>query len=73
VVAPPGLPPARLTELRRAFMDTLHDPAFRQDAERAKLDVEPLPGEALQTAMEGSTRFSPELIARAKAIAETRN
>src|SRR4051794_33870182 len=39
VVAPPGLPPARVAELRRAFMETLSDPALRVDLERTKLDV----------------------------------
>jgi tripartite-type tricarboxylate transporter receptor subunit TctC len=57
VVAPPGLPPERLAELRRAFMETLRDPAFLQAAERAKLDLEPLAGEALQAAMASSEDF----------------
>jgi tripartite-type tricarboxylate transporter receptor subunit TctC len=72
VVAPPGLPPARVSELRTAFQDTLNDPAFRRDAERAKLDLDPLSGEALQMAV-ASAKFSPELVARAKQIAEPRN
>jgi tripartite-type tricarboxylate transporter receptor subunit TctC len=73
VVAPPGLPPARVTELRRAFLDTLHDPALVRDVERAKLDLEPLPGEELQAAVASAGKFSPELIARAQRIAEARN
>jgi tripartite-type tricarboxylate transporter receptor subunit TctC len=73
VVAPPGLPPQRVTELRRAFLDTLQDQALLRDVERAKLDLEPLSGEALQAAVAGARNFSPELIARAQRIAETRN
>jgi tripartite-type tricarboxylate transporter receptor subunit TctC len=73
VVAPPGLPPERLAELRRAFIETLRDPSFLRDAERSKLDLEPLPGDALQAAVASSAKFSPELIARARRIAETRN
>jgi tripartite-type tricarboxylate transporter receptor subunit TctC len=72
-VAPPGLPPARVGELRRAFGETLHDPALLRDLERAKLDLEPLPGEELQAAVAGVGKFSPELIARARKIAEARN
>lgn len=72
VVAPPGLPPARVAELRRAFMETLSDPALRVDLERTKLDVEPLAGDALQAAIAGSGNFSDALIARARKIAETR-
>jgi tripartite-type tricarboxylate transporter receptor subunit TctC len=73
VVAPPGLPPARVAELRRAFVETLSDPAFLRDLERAHLVLEPLPGDALQAAVASSGKFSPELIARAQRIAEARN
>jgi tripartite-type tricarboxylate transporter receptor subunit TctC len=73
VVAPPNLPPERIKELRRAFMATLQDPAFRRDAERAKLDLEPLPGEDLQAAVANAGKFSPDLIARAQHIAEAKN
>jgi tripartite-type tricarboxylate transporter receptor subunit TctC len=73
VVAPPGLPPARVGELRRAFLETLRDPSLLHDLERAKLDLEPLSGEELQAAVAGAGKFSPELIARARKIAEARN
>ena len=73
VVAPPGLPPERVATLRRAFLETLQDPALRRDLERAKLDLEPLPGEELQAAVAGVGKFSPELIARARKIAEAKN
>ncbi|HLH98553.1 MAG TPA: tripartite tricarboxylate transporter substrate-binding protein [Xanthobacteraceae bacterium] len=73
VVAPPGLPAERVEELRRAFMETLHDPTFLREAERAKLDLEPLSGDALQAAVANASKFSPELIARAQRIAETKN
>ena len=66
VVAPPGLPPERVAELRRAFIETMRDPAFLQDVEKSKLDLEPLAGEALQAAIAGSGNFSAELIARAQ-------
>jgi tripartite-type tricarboxylate transporter receptor subunit TctC len=73
VVAPPGLPAARVAELRRAFVETLHDPALLRDLERAKLDLEPLSGEELQAAITNAGKFSPELIARAQRIAEARS
>jgi tripartite-type tricarboxylate transporter receptor subunit TctC len=73
VVAPPGLPPQRVAELRRAFVETLHDPALLREVEHAKLDLEPLPGEELQAAVARAVQFSPELIARAQRIAEARN
>src|SRR5262249_31261276 len=73
VVAPPGLPPERLAELRGAFLETLRDPALLRDAERSKLDIDPLGGEPLQAAVANTAEFSPELVARARRIAETRN
>jgi tripartite-type tricarboxylate transporter receptor subunit TctC len=73
VVAPPGLPAERLAELRAAFLETLRDPALLRDAERAKLDLDPLAGEALQAAVASAGNFSPELIARAQRIAEAKN
>jgi tripartite-type tricarboxylate transporter receptor subunit TctC len=73
VAAPPGLPPERVAELRRAFVETMSDPAFLRDVERAHLDLEPLAGDALQAAIANSGKFSPELIARAPRIAEAKN
>jgi tripartite-type tricarboxylate transporter receptor subunit TctC len=73
VVAPPNLPADRVKELRRALIETLHDPGFLRDAERAKLDLEPLSGEELQAAVASAGKFSPELIARAQHIAEAKN
>jgi tripartite-type tricarboxylate transporter receptor subunit TctC len=46
-VAPPDLPPARLAMLRTAFMATMKDAAFIEDARRSKLDLEPQDGEHL--------------------------
>src|SRR5205807_793839 len=63
---------ARRAALRRAFLETLRDPLLLRDVERAKLDLEPLSGEDLQAAVASSGKFSPELIARAQRIAETR-
>ena len=42
---PPRIPTDRLTILRRAFDQMVHDPAFRAEAATSKLDVDPLAGE----------------------------
>ncbi len=47
VVAPPGVAPARLKSLRKAFEATMKDPQFLAEAQQLKLDVEPLAGEQL--------------------------
>ncbi len=47
-VAPPGLAPERLALLRKAFMETMKDPAFIEDTKRQKLELEPEDGEHLE-------------------------
>jgi tripartite-type tricarboxylate transporter receptor subunit TctC len=43
--APPGVPADRAQALRRAFDATLKDPAFLAEAEKLRLDVNPVTGE----------------------------
>ena len=42
---PPDVPPARVEALRRAFDATMKDPAYLAEAEKLKIDVDPLSGE----------------------------
>ena len=46
--APPGVPADRVALLRRAFDDTLKDPAFLADADKMRLEIDPLTGEQVQ-------------------------
>ena len=52
--APPGVPMDRVNALRKAFDQTMTDPAFMADAEKGKLEIEPVSGvkmeELLKTA-----------------------
>ena len=43
-VAPPGVPADRVDALRRAFDATMQDPEFRTDAQRQRLNVDPIGG-----------------------------
>ena len=47
-VLPPGTPKDRVSLLRKAFLDTMTDPEFLADAQRAKLDLDPIDGEEIQ-------------------------
>jgi tripartite-type tricarboxylate transporter receptor subunit TctC len=47
-LAPPGIPADRAEALRKAFMDTMTDPAFLADAEKSQLEVNPVAGAELQ-------------------------
>jgi tripartite-type tricarboxylate transporter receptor subunit TctC len=42
---PPGVPQERVEALRRAFDATMKDPAFLAEAEKLKLDIDPISGE----------------------------
>jgi tripartite-type tricarboxylate transporter receptor subunit TctC len=45
--APPGIPAQRLQALRRAFDETARDAAFRAEAERLELELNPVSGEEI--------------------------
>ena len=47
-LAPPGVPADRVAALRKAFMDTLTDKELLADAEKAKLEINPVSGEDVQ-------------------------
>jgi tripartite-type tricarboxylate transporter receptor subunit TctC len=64
IIAPPGVPAARLIVLRAAFAALAHDHEFLADAERSGLEVDPISGEAVDkvVALIGST--PPEVTER---------
>jgi tripartite-type tricarboxylate transporter receptor subunit TctC len=70
VVAPPDVPPERIRQLRQAFMTAIHDTALLDEVKRLKLELDPLDGEALQSVIAGGGAIAPELIARARRVAE---
>jgi len=47
-LAPPGVPAERVAALRAAFMATMADKDFLADAEKTKLEVNPVPGEQVE-------------------------
>lgn len=63
--APPGIPAARLTALRRAFDATIADSAFLADAASLKAPVDgPATGEELQAAADRLAQTSPKVVKR---------
>ena len=67
-VLPPGTPMDRVQILRRAFMDTMKDPEFLADAQKAKLDINPLDGAELEKNVKEVFTLDPKLVTRAKEI-----
>jgi tripartite-type tricarboxylate transporter receptor subunit TctC len=67
---PPNVPPARVDALRRAFDATMKDPAYLAEADKLKIEVEPLTGEQVATLVEQVSRTPAETVARVRAAME---
>jgi tripartite-type tricarboxylate transporter receptor subunit TctC len=67
-VLPPGTPKDRVEILRRAFMSTMKDPEFLAEADKAKLDINPLDGATLETNVKEVFNLDPMLVPRLKEI-----
>ena len=65
LVAPPDVPADRVATLRKAFNDTMADPAFVAEATRLRIDVEPVTGEAMQKIVERLGTFDRAVVDRA--------
>jgi tripartite-type tricarboxylate transporter receptor subunit TctC len=63
-VAPPDVPAARVAALRRAFDATMKDPEFLADAQKSKVDLDPVSGEELQKLTEDLMATPPAVVAR---------
>jgi tripartite-type tricarboxylate transporter receptor subunit TctC len=66
IALPPGVPRERIEILRRAFDETLRDPAFLADAEQQKLEVELVSGRDIDALLSRLYASPPAIIARAK-------
>jgi tripartite-type tricarboxylate transporter receptor subunit TctC len=67
--APPGLPRARIDELRTAFMAMVKDPEFLAEVAKLNFDLDPLAGADLQNFFVKAD-YPPALIERARAVAK---
>jgi hypothetical protein len=54
--------------MRKGLADTLKDPEFLADAKKARLDLNPLAGDELQTAVERTFKLDKPLVAKLKEI-----
>ena len=67
-VMPPGTPKERVQIIRQAFLATLKDPAFVAEAEKSKLDIDPVSGEALEKIVAGIYKMNPAMLAKLKEV-----
>ena len=69
-LAPSGVPQDRAAALRKAFRDTMKDKTFLAEAEKAKLEIKPLAGEAVQTIIAEAAKTNPQILKKAAAIVQ---
>jgi tripartite-type tricarboxylate transporter receptor subunit TctC len=65
---PPGVPKTRVQILRRAFLDTLKDPEFLAEAKKALLDINPVSGQELETAVAEMFKMNSATVSKLKEI-----
>jgi tripartite-type tricarboxylate transporter receptor subunit TctC len=65
---PPGTPKDRVQIIRQAFLATLKDPAFVAEAEKSKLEIDPVSGEALEKIVAGIYKMNPAILAKLKEV-----
>jgi tripartite-type tricarboxylate transporter receptor subunit TctC len=63
-VAPPDVPADRIAVLRKAFMDTMKDKEFIAEAEKIKLEIQPVSGQELQKLVKEAYEASPAIAER---------
>jgi tripartite-type tricarboxylate transporter receptor subunit TctC len=67
-VLPPGTPKDRVDTLRKAFLETLKDSEFLADAQKVKLDIEPITGEQMENKVSKLFKLNPPIVNRLKDI-----
>ncbi len=71
-VGPAGIPADRAKALRKAFMDTGHDPKFIKEGGRLKIDISPIDHKKLGGFLQALKDTPPKVLARYKAIMDSR-
>jgi tripartite-type tricarboxylate transporter receptor subunit TctC len=65
---PPGTPKDRVQILRKAFQETLRDPALLAEAERTKIEIAPIAGEDIERTVANLFNLEPAMIAKLRTI-----
>lgn len=67
-VMPPRTPKEHVRTMREAFTRTLKDPVFLAEAEKSKLEVDPVTGEELEKIVAGLFKINPQTLAKLKEV-----
>jgi tripartite-type tricarboxylate transporter receptor subunit TctC len=73
IMLPPGVPPDRVAALRRAFDETLADPAFRRDASQMGFEIAPRTGAEIEALIRTAMATPPDVIARVSQMTQGGN
>ena len=69
---PPQVPEQRVRVLQKAFMDTMKDPQFLAEAEKAKLEIDPVDGPGIEKMVNGLYEIDPAIMKRVKQLLESK-
>jgi hypothetical protein len=69
---PPQVPEQRTRTLQKAFVSTMKDPQFLAEAEKAKLEIDPIDGTGIEKMVNGLYEIEPAVVNRVKQILEAK-
>jgi tripartite-type tricarboxylate transporter receptor subunit TctC len=69
---PPNVPQARVNAIRRAFDATMKDPEFLAEADKLKLEIDPMSGEDIAKMLDEISRTPADVVARVRTAYEAR-
>lgn len=69
---PPQVPEARVRVLQKAFIDTLKDPQLLAEAEKAKLEIDPVDGAGIEKMVKGLYEMEPAIMNRVQQILQAK-
>jgi tripartite-type tricarboxylate transporter receptor subunit TctC len=69
---PPQVPEERVRALQKAFVETLKDPKLLAEAEKAKLEVDPVDGPGIEKMVKGLYEIEPAVVNQVKQLLQSK-
>jgi hypothetical protein len=66
------VPEQRVRVLQKAFIDTLKDPQLLAEAEKAKLEIDPVDGPGIEKMVNSLYEIEPAILSRVKQLLESK-
>lgn len=71
--APPGTPKQNVAVLRKAFSDTMKDPEFLAEAEKSRVEIDPVSTDEATAIISSFAKLPPPLLTRLKEVMVPKN